>query len=725
MEVANEEIIGLDSEIKILERNVNEYTTELSTCINTLEIYQADLCTSRDLHDRAFNRFVELYAKLNEVKDELNRKRDEFKAKIVTSPIIWREEKEEEASLDSWCLHLVNRERAAEELLAIHESNHKRAEGADWIYGICASGSGWGKSNFAKEYLKILKHPPASLLSGQYSVLPLLQNAVRVHISLRKPDSKDSIEKVLLWQIKEALDRGTEARLDFHSFPSNIFKFMEALVRRSRRPIFLVIDEVTKPFIENKYWSEEMQADQLVRFNSFVENVIYRLVKIPGLFLLLCGRAAFLNWVGTKPRDPKLYIDGKIYGYRIALDLIYPKKIVDVLTKTVVLDNSDRVTLAKFLNLEGPEDRLIAYADQIYQVSLGHPRSLCRILLDRCKAIRDKSIKVRDRPRFFCSNEATNVSDWIVDFAGYLFPTKIASLLKAFKEKETYFDIDEIVNERAHLRHVISAIFISIEKLDDNCYQLHIPDRVQLILQAIVGSSRDFLSCVSHLRVLPTDFHYFFELLITKKFNQVFSLRKRLGQIDPYFLGSPVLGNWENLPSSDELKMFPSVTHRCYDKDEVGHLTIEPENAKSIIFLNITPRGAWLLPRRQSKSASLVYLYEKTILFITVKTSNAYLNDEIESAERMVPGCSGEYRAILIVASCTGFHQEIQGRFDGSGYQVYKAEKNLEKLDEVVLLDLSSPEMRAKFIDTGSLEEIAIIEWIVKQEPPPPREYYW
>ena len=38
MEVANEEIIALDSEIKILERNVNEYTTELSTCINTLEI---------------------------------------------------------------------------------------------------------------------------------------------------------------------------------------------------------------------------------------------------------------------------------------------------------------------------------------------------------------------------------------------------------------------------------------------------------------------------------------------------------------------------------------------------------------------------------------------------------------------------------------------------------------------------------------------------------------
>ena len=80
--------------------------------------------------------------------------------------------------------------------------------------------------------------------------------------------------------------------------------------------------------------------------------------------------------------------------------------------------------------------------------------------------------------------------------------------------------------------------------------------------------------------------------------------------------------------------------------------------------------------------------------------------------------------AVLMVAS-TRFHQNIQEGFDGSGYQVYKPGRNDKKLNEVVLLDLASPEIRAEFFNTRNLEEIAAIEWIVNQEAPQSIHFQW
>ena len=80
--------------------------------------------------------------------------------------------------------------------------------------------------------------------------------------------------------------------------------------------------------------------------------------------------------------------------------------------------------------------------------------------------------------------------------------------------------------------------------------------------------------------------------------------------------------------------------------------------------------------------------------------------------------------AVLIVAS-TRFYQNIQEGFGRSGYQVYKPRRNDKKLNEVVLLDLTSPDMQAKFFNTRSLEKIAAIELIVNQEAAKTNNFKW
>ena len=84
--------------------------------------------------------------------------------------------------------------------------------------------------------------------------------------------------------------------------------------------------------------------------------------------------------------------------------------------------------------------------------------------------------------------------------------------------------------------------------------------------------------------------------------------------------------------------------------------------------------------------------------------------DEINKAENMLP--MGNYVAVLIVA-CTQYGQTIQKNFDGSGLQVFPWRSG--KLKEVILLNLSSPYLRAKLCGKNNPEEIPGLEILVQK----------
>ena len=84
--------------------------------------------------------------------------------------------------------------------------------------------------------------------------------------------------------------------------------------------------------------------------------------------------------------------------------------------------------------------------------------------------------------------------------------------------------------------------------------------------------------------------------------------------------------------------------------------------------------------------------------------------DEINKAENMIP--MGNYVAVLIVA-CTQYGETIQKNFYGSGFQVFPGKSG--KLKEVILLNLSSPYLRAKLCGKNNPEEIPGLEILVQK----------
>jgi len=117
MERLNAEISGLESEIEMLERKLDQYRSDIMICEDGVERHRADVSKAHGGN----NRLMMLLRAFTDVNDKLERKFDELKKAKMTIPIVWRETKEgRKASLDSYCLHLVYRERAAEDLLVIN-----------------------------------------------------------------------------------------------------------------------------------------------------------------------------------------------------------------------------------------------------------------------------------------------------------------------------------------------------------------------------------------------------------------------------------------------------------------------------------------------------------------------------------------------------------------------------------------------------------------------------
>jgi hypothetical protein len=134
----------------------------------------------------------------------------------------------------------------------------------------------------------------------------------------------------------------------------------------------------------------------------------------------------------------------------------------------------------------------------------------------------------------------------------------------------------------------------------------------------------------------------------------------------------------------------------------------------------------WLLPAQKSESPDPVHVSRtpdgKRILCIAVKNystselSKADIEDEIKKGELMIPD-GDVYESVLVVA-CTQYDKGLEKSFNGAGFQVYASE-NIKKLNEVILLNLTSPERRRMFCGIENANEIAGLEHLVKKTQGP------
>jgi hypothetical protein len=306
-----------------------------------------------------------------------------------------------------------------------------------------------------------------------------------------QPDSSETLSSQIVTLIKNDISSKVTEEIDFRTFPEGLIFFMAELVNRSDRAIFLVIDEVAKPFIETSDRSETVQADQLRAFKNFARISISELLPIKGLFLLLCGRAPFLDWVGTRPNDRTLVdLASPVKARRIVLNMIRPERIVEILDNTTFESKiGGDMILSKFLNLVGRNKKLLdKYAEKLYQVCAGHPRTIAEILLKRCIQIEGSDVPPAERPEFVTENEDALSSSALelLKETALKFPKSTQRLLKQCGEKRADLKLTDRVGGYAY-EHLLPPLRISVEEFDDGSIQLKVPDRIRLLLEGFVS----------------------------------------------------------------------------------------------------------------------------------------------------------------------------------------------------------------------------------------------
>ena len=429
--------------------------------------------------------------------------------------------------------------------------------------------------------------------------------------------------------------------------------------------------------------------------------------------------------MGTRPNDRTLVdFASPVKANRIVLNMIRPAGIVKILQNTdIETKDGKRTPVSKFLNLEST-NKVEEYAEKLYQQCAGHPRTLAAVLRKRCDEIERIGTPPDKRPELITAGEDLISSEAVelLEETAMKFSRSIRVILKECGKNKADLDIRGFVDGFTY-EHLLPPLRIGVKEFSDGSIQLRVPDRIRLRLEALVSPLHEYLSAVNTLSTLPIDFSYAFEILIAKVFNKFFQYSRAPIETHKSFFGSAFFGNWTDFACDSNLQYFPKVTALAKEGDTT--VNVRPEHANLLVEKAFNDSGLsrlWLLPAQKSGSPDLVHVSRsrdgKRILCIAVKNystselSKGDIEDEIKKAELMIP--DGEvYESVLVVA-CTKYDKGLEKRFNGSGFQVYASEK-IQKLNEVIPFNLTSPERRRMFCGIENANELAGLEHLVKK----------
>ena len=567
------DITSLRIEIESLENWITMNEKERTRCSQSLDVFERDISQYKDQHLRVTVRLTELEKSWKDEKNKLDIKRHELKMKVKIVEdkrrisVEWRAiPPERKALIKDGHLYFVDRDLASRQLLHVHNQTYGRSgstTGIIWEYGICANDLGCGKSEFAENYINHISQLPVVETSA-LKVFPLLCGAVTLHICLTTSAAyrADGIGGEILKLVKEEIHRKAVKFLEYSTSPREIKSFLGSLVSQSDRPIFLVIDEVAAPFFHPQYLSKEIQKAQTEKFKIFIRDLILPLLQIRGLFLLLCGKAPFLDWLGTKPNEEEPVVGGTSAAatQRIELNMIRPEKIVLILENTFNKIGDKEISLREFLNL-GNSKSAEEYAEKLYQVSGGHPRTMCQILRNRCLEIEATRIPLGKRPKFIVANESVLCSEAIELLRETIikFGKSSAFLLNKCDGKPQRLRITQATDGITYA-HLLPPLRIGVELLKKNFIRLCIPDQVRLFVESFVSPLYDFLRTIYAAKTIPIDFALAFELLVAKALNMNFKKMGKPSKANNFFFNSPVFGNWNDFVCENIWRDFPKVT---------------------------------------------------------------------------------------------------------------------------------------------------------------------
>ncbi|KAG1701525.1 hypothetical protein DVH05_010826 [Phytophthora capsici] len=305
-------------------------------------------------------------------------------------------EREPTFFLEKKKLFFVNRDLATKQLQDIFENKFYRAlnhVGAQWEIPLLDNICGLGKTTFGYNFIRKCREiwgGKANANSEEF--MPVLCACHTLHISLEpgslltdNPQDRYEMDKKVIDLICDFFDQKFQERpraLDPTEMTSatssgQVLKKLTAEVG----PLFIVLDEIGQGFYDENI----DKFGQRDRFMEFCRVVLAKWLLIPKVFFLIAGRASFLGYVGLRP-EPLLEIQPTQFKIsRLSLHRLRWSAIEQIITNTFV-DENEMKSIKQHFNLSA--EQVVEIAHNLFDVTLGHPRSLLAAFL-KCHSYED------------------------------------------------------------------------------------------------------------------------------------------------------------------------------------------------------------------------------------------------------------------------------------------------------------------------------------------------
>ena len=601
-------------------------------------------------------------------------------------------------------MFFVNRDNAVAQLQRIHQSNFERAlaasVGLGWKVPICDNIFGLGKSELAQKYVERCKasryaaRPKPDLVRLDFK--ERLSQAVTVPLIFKVAElrNEDAFEEILLKKLQDALIPLFEIAPSclYKSSYSNTADFLSELIAEIG-PVFIALDDIGLAFhIQGRYDIERRNL-----FLRFCDVVLRNWLMVPNLFFLVLGRGSFLNYVGCRPGNIEMPTVSQYAFERLGLQFLRPKSIKEIMQKTYFGEE----TLVDYYKLTDAQADIVA--KRLFSQTTGNPRSLLSTF-QQCST-------KEELMQYVVPSQITNHNEFFTYVLN--FKNEIISMLQASETRSCVDLTKEIASqERSIPREIIASnAFISWEG-ELEAAQLTVSPATIKFLATYFLSLDEFLRLICRNSLVPLDFPEAFEIMLVKRFQQIFETPQRPKDILPSFFDSPRFGVCEGLVLCDEMRSMPQIVPggggvRLQDStaDKAAWpLLLQQMDAYPLLCLKPLPRSASsdALFVGNVRVASIDYRYTFGIAAKNYdKSSTADKGDIKEECRKFNDMFIGSElkdspRLNILFFCATRYGPETQKSF-GERKKFFVEASAWEYIDEVIVLDLSSEKNREEF----------------------------
>jgi hypothetical protein len=637
---------------------------------------------------------------------------------------IWKPEKKMVFSLDDDLLYSVNRCDAIHQLQEIHKANFNRAvhygSGRNWKIPICDNILGTGKTHLGIFYIEHCR----SEWRDESSRTPFQAELCKchtVHIRFRQEafgngthavDAVMSMEAVMLRYLKKSIAPllKTKPKCLETSYMSTT-DFLADFTAEAA-PIFIVLDEIGVAFLISGLNDRE-QRDLFMRF---CEVVLAGWLELPSVFFLVLGRGSFLNYVGRRrgyPDEGPQMRESRFLFERLAIQLLRKEAIEEILKYTYT-DSRQQKTLMEYFDLDRPD--VSRAANRLFTQTNGHPRTLLDALV-QCRT-KDDLLTFTQPLRLvnfgsMCQDLSRN-HDTILKLLEKLERGEKVNLLTTVWEGKKARSLDVICNN--------ALIAWAGSK---QAATLFAPPCVVAFLTNVCQPFQKFIQLLNRQREIPLDFSNVFELMLVKRFQELFSVHRCPRIVLPSFFNTPFFGEIKDLLLPQKVYFLPIITLLGDRRPTLNSLTAHPSSWHFLMKEIDNLRGRCYKPRSMSSSPDAVFRVCDWNRHITValaaknygqKTSfgSASLSRECVLFNQMFTRAGRAVRLNILIVCSTNYNLEMKQRFGGAKFFAFSDPK-FKNIQEIIVLDLSSELNLAEFFGVSSEDTKNTIQYILQK----------